>query len=69
MYRTTTHRFHTTGIKNGVRNWMRQNTNIQDDWPWNYNEHIILSSQAYWAISNYILSNPKNWERDRFHRR
>lgn len=33
-------------------------------WQRNYYEHIIRNEQAYQNISQYIISNPKNWDND-----
>jgi len=55
------------GFKIGVTKWMRQNTKIYDVWHRNYYEHIIRNEQAYNNISNYIINNPTNWEKDKFY--
>jgi len=34
-------------------------------WQRNYYEHIIKSEKAYRNISNYIINNPANWEKDK----
>ena len=34
-------------------------------WQANYYDHIIRSAQEYDKISNYIVNNPLNWDRDR----
>ncbi|GET29192.1 transposase [Prolixibacter sp. SD074] len=34
-------------------------------WQRNYYEHIIKSEKAYRNISNYIINNPSNWEKDK----
>lgn len=34
-------------------------------WQRNYYEHIIRNEKAYQRISNYIKTNPINWEKDR----
>ncbi len=33
-------------------------------WQRNYHEHIIRDEQSYINISNYIIKNPANWNRD-----
>ena len=33
-------------------------------WQRNYFEHIIRNEREFLAISNYILTNPQNWEKD-----
>ena len=35
-------------------------------WQPNYYEHIKRDEQAYKNISNYIINNPANWNKDRF---
>jgi putative transposase len=34
-------------------------------WQRNYYEHILRDNEDYLAQSNYILNNPRNWERDK----
>ena len=36
-------------------------------WQRNYYEHIIRNEQSYQTISNYILNNNTNWQKDKFH--
>jgi len=36
-------------------------------WQRNYYEHIIRNEQSYQLIANYIISNPANWEKDKFY--
>ena len=33
-------------------------------WQRNYHEHIIRNEQSYIHISNYIIHNPANWDKD-----
>jgi len=35
-------------------------------WQRNYHEHIISNEQSYQTISNYIINNPLNWNKDKF---
>ena len=37
----------------------------QPFWQRNYYEHIIRNERAYFAIREYILSNPVNWGADK----
>ncbi|ALU27231.1 MULTISPECIES: transposase [Myroides] len=37
-------------------------------WQRNYYEHIIRDERSYQYISNYIITNPKRWHDDKFHR-
>lgn len=55
------------GFKIGVTKWVRQNTNIYDLWQRNYYENIIRDEKAYHNIAQYILNNPLNWGKDKFH--
>ena len=34
-------------------------------WQRNYYEHIIRNDESYQRISEYIINNPKNWEKDK----
>lgn len=36
-------------------------------WQRNYYDHIIRTEKAYENISEYILNNPKQWDKDTFH--
>ena len=36
-------------------------------WQRNYYEHIVRDAQSYQNISNYIINNPMNWNKDKFH--
>lgn len=36
-------------------------------WQRNYFEHIIRNEKSYNRISNYIKTNPSNWEKDKFY--
>lgn len=33
----------------------------------NYHDHIIRNQQEYLRITNYIINNPANWGKDKFH--
>jgi REP element-mobilizing transposase RayT len=44
-------------------NNLRQ-TSGQSVWQRNYYEHIIASERDYEKISDYILFNPLNWNKD-----
>ena len=37
-------------------------------WQRNFYEHIIRNEEAYEKISDYIISNPINWETDQFYK-
>jgi len=36
-------------------------------WQRNYYEHIIRNERAYQNISNYIINNPRKWNKDKFY--
>lgn len=36
-------------------------------WHRNYYDHIIRNESAYKTISEYIITNPQQWEKDRFY--
>lgn len=36
-------------------------------WQRNYWEHIIRNKNSYQFIANYIINNPKNWDKDKFY--
>ena len=36
-------------------------------WQRNYYEHIIRNEQSYQCISEYIINNPANWQKDKFY--
>ena len=55
------------GYKIGVVKWFRLNGNLGNIWQRNYYEHIIRNEQSYYRISEYILNNPKNWDKDTFY--
>lgn len=59
-YKTMT----TTRYIHGIRNygWSAFEKRL---WQRNYYEHIIRDEEEYLALSDYILNNPKNWEKDK----
>ena len=36
-------------------------------WQRNYWEHIIRNEKSHQRIANYIINNPMNWNKDKFH--
>lgn len=38
-------------------------------WQSRFHEHVIRDHDAYLNIRNYILTNPENWEKDKFYTR
>ncbi len=53
------------GYKSAVTTYARKN-NIPFDWQPRFHDHIIRSVDEYYRISNYIVSNPVQWQKDRF---
>jgi hypothetical protein len=49
------------GVKNNK--WPSFNGKL---WQRNYWEHIIRDENSYCRISEYILNNPENWQKDKF---
>ena len=47
------------GVKNN--NWQAIDKRL---WQRNYHEHIMRNEQSYIHISNYIIHNPVNWDKD-----
>jgi REP element-mobilizing transposase RayT len=37
-------------------------------WQRNYYEHIIRNESSYNTISEYIINNPQQWDKDKFYR-
>jgi putative transposase len=37
-------------------------------WQTSFHDHIIRDGQAFENIQNYIANNPKNWDKDKFHK-
>ena len=38
-------------------------------WQRNFHDHIIRNEEEYFKISNYILNNPRNWDKDKFYKK
>ena len=36
------------------------------NWQSRFHDHIIRNSKSFETIQNYIVNNPKNWEKDKF---
>ncbi len=54
------------GYKIGVTKFARQH-NIDFSWQARFHEHIIRDESSYYRITNYILNNPANWEKDKLY--
>ena len=58
------------GFKSSVTKRINKHCNPQQETVWQsrFHDHIIRDRGEYIKIRNYIESNPKNWEQDRFYR-
>jgi len=54
------------GYKSAVTTHARKN-NISFGWQSRFHDHIIRSEEEFNRISNYIVNNPANWSKDKFH--
>jgi len=54
------------GYKIGVKKFARQN-NIPFAWQARYHDHVIRDAGEHRRIRQYIISNPKQWEEDKFY--
>ncbi|MGM0540497.1 MAG: transposase [Thermodesulfobacteriota bacterium] len=55
------------GFKIGVTKWVRQNTKIKNPWQRGFYEHIIRNEEDLDMVREYIMTNPKNWNKDKLH--
>ncbi|WP_303917522.1 transposase [Draconibacterium sediminis] len=53
------------GFKIGVTTCARK-INPGFAWQSRYHEHIIRNNESFERICNYIISNPENWDTDRY---
>ena len=54
------------GFKIGVSTNCRK-TKSPFAWQPRYHDHIIRNEEEFQRISDYIKTNPKNWEKDKFY--
>jgi putative transposase len=54
------------GFKSAVTMQARQ---LNPDFAWQsrFHDHIIRDAASFERISNYIINNPLNWDKDKFH--
>lgn len=52
--------------KGATTKWCQEN-NYHFDWQDKFHDHVVRNEQEYWAIKNYIINNPKNWQQDRLY--
>lgn len=43
---------------------IRKNINPDFAWQFRFHDHIIRNEKSFHTISNYIINNPLNWEKD-----
>ena len=60
-FKTMTTNEYIRGVK--TLGWARFNGKL---WQRDYYEHIIRNERSYQNISNYIINNPANWDKDKF---
>jgi len=44
-----------------------QKIHIYFKWQARYHDHIIRNNQSFQTISEYIVNNPINWQKDKFY--
>jgi REP element-mobilizing transposase RayT len=54
------------GYKASVTNYAKK-LGKEFGWQPRYYDHIIRSQKSFEHISNYIINNPNNWQKDMFH--
>jgi putative transposase len=52
--------------KSAVTTFARKN-HILFDWQTRYHDHIIRNDGEFQRITDYIINNPDNWEKDKFY--
>ena len=62
-FKTMTTNEYIRGVKD--LGWERFDKKV---WQRNYYEHIIRNQESYINISNYIINNPSNWQKDKFYK-
>jgi putative transposase len=50
--------------KGAVKKWCNENGFNNFEWQGRFYDHVIRDNEEYWAIKNYIISNPSNWSKD-----
>jgi len=54
--------------KGSVKKWCNANGFNDFKWQGRFFDRVIRDNEEYWAIKNYIINNPANWERDQLRR-
>ncbi|MCD4792646.1 MAG: hypothetical protein K8R54_05385 [Bacteroidales bacterium] len=56
-------------FKSAVTKYVRNDLKINNfDWQERFYDHIIRQNNSYKRIHDYIISNPENWENDKFYK-
>jgi REP element-mobilizing transposase RayT len=50
--------------KGRVKKWCSENGFGDFEWQGQFYDRVIRDNKEYWAIKNYIINNPANWEQD-----
>ena len=53
--------------KASVKCWCNKNGYEYFQWQSRFYDHIVRNEESHQDIANYILNNPKQWEKDRFY--
>ena len=57
-------------VANGcLKIYKSKNETMGKLWQRNYYEHIIKNESSYKTITEYIVSNPQQWDKDKFYRK
>lgn len=54
--------------KGRVKKWCYENGFGDFEWQGRFFDRVIRDNKEYWAIKNYIINNPANWEQDKLRR-
>ena len=54
------------GYKSAITTYARKNK-ILFQWQSRFHDHVIRSMDDYYRISNYIINNPAQWQKDNFY--
>ena len=54
--------------KGATIKWCKANHHTKFKWQDRFHDHVVRNEQEYWAIKNYIINNPRNWEKDKFYK-
>ena len=54
--------------KGAVTKWCNKNNFLEFEWQGRFYDRVIRNNEEYWAIKNYIINNPENWQQDTLRR-